>query len=63
MSFELGRSLKEDEVIVKKSVYDKFINQESSAQAELTKAKQIFEEAQKASEQIERRKESSQSHG
>ena len=57
MSFELGRSLKEDEVIVKKSVYDKFINQESSAQAELTKAKKIFEEAQKVSEQIEKERE------
>ncbi len=57
MSFELGRSLKEDEVITKKSVYDEFINQEGSAQAELNKAKQIFEEAQKASEQIEKERE------
>jgi hypothetical protein len=57
ISFELGRSLKEDEVITKKSVYDEFINQEGSAQAELTKAKQIYEEAQKASEQIEKERE------
>ena len=57
MSFELGRSLKEDEVITKKSVYDEFINQEGSAQAGLNKAKQIFEEAQKASEQIEKERE------
>ncbi|NBR82181.1 MAG: hypothetical protein EBT52_00485 [Flavobacteriia bacterium] len=57
MSFELGRSLKEDEVITKKSVYDEFINQEGRAQAELTRAKQIFEEAQKASEQIEKERE------
>jgi hypothetical protein len=57
MSFELGRSLKEDEVITKKSVYEQFINQEGSAQAELTKAKKIFEEAQKASEQIQKERE------
>lgn len=57
MSFELGRSLKEDEVITKKAVYDQFINQEGSAQAELTKAKQMFEEAQKASEQIQKERE------
>ena len=57
MSFELGRSLKEGEVVTKKSVYDEFINQEARAQAELTKAKEILEEARKASERIEKERE------